>query len=268
VVQIARWLPFRCFARGRRLRVKKRAHTGRIISYIDPGLDDAKIQAERNTLQRLRAQVYPTLKELELHMGKPLQGVGLVYIGCHGRDGNRLVDASKANFEMQTPSDVLKAIRLEALYFAPDPQLTIFVNACEAARVIRNSLLNRSSFVEGFLTHCASGFIGPLAPVDIQNASQIASDFLSIISSDQETSIIEALRNLREQAVKLMQSAWHLPENEKRKELYRVLDTFMYVYYGNPLAHLRLMVSQPEQDVLTPSHTRAMAPGPKKEEEA
>lgn len=259
VMQIARWLPFRCFARERRLHVKKREHTGRIISYVDPDLGDAKVHAERKALQRLGSQVYPTLDELELHMSKPLPAdIGLVYIGCHGRDGNTLGNVSTNNIEAQQPSNVLRAINLEALYAAPDSQLTVFVNACEAGRVIHDSRLDRSSFVEGFLTHCASSFIGPLAPVDIQNASLIASDILAAIASDQEISIIEALRHLREQAVQLLQSVWDLPKNQKRKELYKVLDTFMYVYYGNPLAHLRLLVNSPEQEILIPSQTRAI----------
>ena len=52
------------------------------------------------------------------------------------------------------------------------------MNACEAARTINKSADDRSNFVDSFLAHCASGFIGPLAQVDIQTASIIGKRLL------------------------------------------------------------------------------------------
>lgn len=270
-VQIARWLPFKYFKSGRWLSVQKREHIGTILSYIDSDLDKDKTAPERQILQHLGAQAYPTLPELTQSMSQPLLDVGLVYIGCHGHEGKTLKYVNGASSAPQTPSAKLKSVNLEALYATTDPHLTVFVNACEAARVIRNSQLNLSSFVEGFLTHCAGGFIGPLAPVTIQNASQIARDLLTIIysdpvSSDPKANIAEALRVLRTRAVQTLQAARKLPEGNQRTTLHRqVLDMFMYVYYGNPLAHLRLPSVSSEPERMIPEGALPSKQGEKEE---
>lgn len=262
IAQIARWLPFKCFAQKRWLKVKKVQHTGKVISYLDQDLGNAKVQAEHQVLQKLYSHFYQTLEDLEIRMRQPLEQVGLVYIGCHGLDGNTLQATA------QKPSDILKALSLEMLTYCAEPLLTIFANACESARIIREGRLDRGSFVEGFLTHCAGGFIGTLAAVDVQTASEIASAILTAATRGEDIKIPTTLRHLRRQAVDLLQSLTLLPRNQKEKELYRVLDTFMYVYYGNPLAHLSLQSSATQQDALTNTHACPISPGQNEQEGA
>jgi hypothetical protein len=123
----------------------------------------------------------------------------------------------------------------------------VFVNACASARTIVNDEGDPSSLVEGFLTHCASGYIGTLADIDIQTASEIARSILKASLNANGVRITEILRHLRAKAVEDLMKALLLPPEQSKKEFYKVIDTFMYVYYGNPLAYLQLRAVSSEE---------------------
>ena len=162
-------------------------------------------------------------------------------------------------------------IYLELLHPRPDepePSFTVFLNACESVRITGNYRTYRSSFVEGFLTNGARGFIGTLATVDVQTASENARFILARLTNGEDIRIAEALRLLRAEAVSALLETRLLPKGARKKELvYRVLDSFMYVYYGDPLAHLRLPAAKAEQDALTPSRAYTISPEQHEKEE-
>ena len=113
------------------------------------------------------------------------------------------------------------------------------MNACEAARTINKSADDRSDFVDAFLAHCASGFIGPLAQVDIQTASIIGKRLLLAAAQPGGVQIAELLRIFRKNEIMQLEEL-KKSNSAQEKDYYRVLDTFMYAYYGNPLAYLQL----------------------------
>ncbi len=246
VAKVVRWLPFRRFTRRPSLQVEDVLYSGPTIAYLDKNLGEKGTKAEREILQKLTIeQLCETLEDLELRLTEPLDRAGLIYVGCHGLSGMQLYTETQ-----QQLSDELRSIHLETMYWSPRPGLIAFMNACESARILKNDDIDPSNFVEAFLTHCASGYIGTLAGVGIQRASIIAMHILKAAMQPGGVQIAEMLRVLRAEAVELLKRARPLSREQKRILLYNVIDIFMYVYYGNPLARLHLHAThQREEEV-------------------
>lgn len=245
-MQVVRWLPFRksCW-----LKVEKVRHSGALLSYLDANLGNARIQAEYTILAQLGSQPFASLTDLENRLRRTLRGIGLVYIGCHGLAGSDLFAG------LQRPSTMLSALRLELLHPPPGeaiPPFTVFLNACESVRITGNYYTYRGSFVEGFLANGASGFIGTLAGVDIETAAENAQFILSLLTSGEEISIAEALRRSRAETVYLCEQELRAPDGNQKRAVYKMLDRFMYVYYGDPLASLDLRPVASEADAPIP----------------
>jgi hypothetical protein len=229
VARIVRWLPPR-HSRQCRLRVAKEHHEGAVIAYLDDRLGRAEITAELEMLQQVASERSQTLTALADRLHHPLTGVGLVYVGCHGESGKRL--------QQQYP-DQLTANHLELLRAHPVPRPIAFFNACESARVLRNDMWDDSSFVEITLRRFASGYIGTLGQVGTEAASLIARQILALAARE-DIPLAEILRRLRERAARELSEQYYQPAAVRKEHEYRLLYTFMYVYYGNPLACLRL----------------------------
>ncbi len=236
IVKVVRWLPSRRFTYRRKLKVEDIIHSGPTIAYLDKDLGSKGIAAEQEILQKLTIEHFcETLEDLEQRLTRPLDQIGLIYVGCHGQFGMQLFAGAR-----QRPSDELRSINLETIYWNLKPGLTVFMNACETARILKNSDVDPSNFVEGFLTHCASGYIGTLTEVDIQTASIIGRRILEAAMQPEGIQVAEILRVVRAEAVESLKRSRPLSREQKRIPLYNVIDTFMYVYYGNPLARLHL----------------------------
>lgn len=95
---------------------------------------------------------------------------------------------------------------------------------------------DKSSFVDTFLAYGAGGFIGTLARIDIRTASAIAEQILLSAVQPGGVQVAEQLRLLRKAAIEQMKQK----ALAQQADYYHVIDTFMYVYYGNPLARLQL----------------------------
>ena len=247
VARVVRWLPFRRFSRRYRMKVADGPpHTGPVIAYLDSSLGVEVTQPEHEILQKLVVERCPSLKKLEHRMSQPLEQIGLIYVGCHGQYGAILHTQAR-----QRHSDHLRSINLEMIYQSDEPSMVVFINACKSARIVQINDLDPSSFVEGFLTHCASGYIGTLGEIDIGTAASIASRILEAAMNAEGIQVAEVLRRLRSEAVQQLQAALLFSDNEqeKRIQLYNVIDTFMYVYYGNLLARLHLLAAN--QKLLT-----------------
>jgi len=241
IAMVVRWLPFRRFSHRYTMKVADIPPlTGPVIAYLDSGLGAEETAPEREALQKLMVEYWPSLKKLELRMYQSLEQTGLIYVGCHGQFGTFVRTQAR-----QKRSDQLRSINLEMIYQSDEPRLTVFVNACESARIIQNNDLDPSNFVEGFLTHCAAGYIGTLAEVDINTAADIAKHILEAAMDAEGIQVAEILRRLRSGAVEQLKTAMRLSDDEqaKKNQLYNVIDIFMYVYYGSPLARLRLLTA-------------------------
>ena len=241
ITRVVRWLPSRRFSHRYTLKIADASpHSGPVIAYLDSGLGTKETAPEREALQKLIVDYYPSLQKLEHRICQSLDQIGLIYVGCHGQLGAILHAGAR-----QKRSDQLRSINLEMIYQSDEPHITVFVNACESARIIQNNDLDPSNFVEGFLTHCAAGYIGTLAEVDVITAADIAKRILEAAMDAEGIQVAEILRRLRSEAVEQLKTAMRLSDDEqaKKNQLYNVIDIFMYVYYGSPLARLHLLTA-------------------------
>jgi hypothetical protein len=228
--RVIRWLPTFYFEMRRKLTIESDFHEGSVISYLDPSFKtDLQLQYEyeQNTLQYLNGITCPSLPDIRKQLDNLPEKTGLIYIGCHGRDGRHL---------LQQGMSVFSSIMLEGMDSDRLLHLTVFINACESARTIKNDWNDPSNFVKTFLAYGVSGFIGTLAQIGVHTAPTIARQILLAALQPGGVQIAEMLRILRKTEIeKLKQIA-----SPTEDDYYRVIDTFMYVYYGNPLARLQL----------------------------
>ena len=226
-MRVVRWLPTQYFTELRTLSVEPEWHSGPVISYLDPHFGREEIEPEQQALQSLTGQAYPSLSALRKRLNDSLENVGLIYVGCHGEDGQHLL-------QQKVPE--LSSIMLEGMHKSVVSQPTVFINACESARTVTGRPDDASNFVETFLEYGAAGFIGTLARVGVQNASMIAHHILLTAMETDGVQIAELLREMRQYAIeRLRQQSIELSDDH-----YFALDVFMYVYYGNPLTRLQL----------------------------
>ncbi len=228
--RIIRWLPTQYFQMRRELSIMPDHHEGFVISYLDSSLQtdlQQQYEYERDTLQHLIGISYPSLPDLRKQLDNPPEKTGLVYIGCHGRDGRHLLQQDMSAFS---------SLMLEGMNNYRLSHLTIFINACESARTVKNDWNDPSNFVKTFLAYGVGGFIGTLAQIDVDTAPTIARNILRAALQPDGVQVAETLRRLRKAAIEQLKQI----ATPTKDDYHRVIDTFMYVYYGNPLARLRL----------------------------
>ncbi len=214
------------------INIHPQTHQGSVLYYLD---DQPRhyIEQEHKILQTIQTEQCATLEILEDHLYKRLDHFGLIYLGCHGEEGRSL--------QKQYPS-TLTANRLRVIDAHKEARPIAFINACESARVIRGDPHDNSSFVDVMLQNLASGYIGTLAKVGQREASTIARDFIVQGKAGNGATIAQVLRNMRRAATKELHQLRNLPPRNTQKMdcEYKFLYTFLYVYYGNPLACLKL----------------------------
>lgn len=228
LVKVARWIPPQRTPEFF-LHIQDECYEGAVISYVDEKLGKQKIYEEILALQEVTTP-YPTLGSLEDRIHNPLRQIGMIYIGCHGECGSTL--------QKQHP-DQLTAASLAMIRKHPAPRPIAFINACESGRIQRNQW-GDVSFVEILLDNCISGYIGTMAMVGTQHASRVAKHILELAKQVDGLEIAEILRRIRAEAAQCLWNSYNHSHSKRREEAIRVLYTFMYVYYGNPLARLYL----------------------------
>ena len=198
--RVVRWLPIHYFETQRELVVAPGSYEGSVISFLDEqDLKADAISYEREALQQLVAQSYPSLSTLRQRLTDSLEHIGLIYVGCHGNNGQGL-----GRLQQDVPE--LSSLMLTSLYESKAHGVTVFINACESARVIKASSDNPGNFVETFLAHGAAGFIGTLARVEVQTASRLARQLLLAALQPGGVQIAEMLRILRKNAIMELKS--------------------------------------------------------------
>lgn len=241
VAQVVRWYPVKAYGRPKMLPVKRILYTGSVLTYLDQNLKFT--QRERDALRHFMKEDLPVLGSLRgrLRQKNSLTQFSFVYVACHGVDGNTL-----GSHDLQQPDQTLRSLETAPMPEHPEPRPIFFVNSCESARMLRHSKTDPSSFATSFLVRCASSYIGTLAPVGSNKASEIGASIIMQAGNTEGVQVAEALRVIRAQVVEKFYLADQ--EDEAPKELYSELFyTFMYVYYGNPLARLRLLTAESEE---------------------
>jgi Uncharacterized protein conserved in bacteria len=122
------------------------------------------------------------------------------------------------------------------------------MNACNSGRLQQNDTLKiidtnpttgreyPIGFSTFFLEKGAEGVIGTLCKVDDKYAAKISRNFFQEYQKDPHLSVATILKNLRQKAANEYQGQKSNDENT-----YLFIFTFMYIYYGNPMAKLELM---------------------------
>ncbi len=240
IVSIARWLPIPLGALGhKKLEIRTESFTGHIVAYLDDQeLSDTTV--ERNLLASFETEFHPSIDHLCARLKQSLSETGLVYLGCHGmftpHDIDKIAYGSRNN-----PSNRLIPLQLENLDTQQAERPILFVNACHSGRVIRRQEEYRLHGLPiVMLKRIASGYIGTLGPVGSTYASEIARYILDAMHDKTNgAKPVQLLRQLRAMAAKQLNDDKDSLENQLR-----FIYTFMYVYYGNPLARLSLLPVQ------------------------
>ncbi|GCF09603.1 hypothetical protein [Dictyobacter arantiisoli] len=234
--KVARWISRSVQAIPMNLAVNTSTHQGSVISYLDSMLKEEETKAERAILQHFLLEECSDLNSLNQRFKKDgnLTNIGLIYIGSHGEAGNKLHMASQQVF----PAGRLKLMDEHAY-----PRPLAFFNACESARLGLIGTFDNNSFVTTLLERIVQGYIGTLAEVGSKRASAIAYSLLSTAQRNPDLPIAAILQQIRKEAAqRLRQTYENLSDDDPKEKAAEqaFIYTFLYVYYGNPLASLRL----------------------------
>jgi hypothetical protein len=232
--RIARWLPvyegdgsFKCMNLHGDLH-----YTGEVIAYFDSEMSN--IEYEQASLSLYRTTTYQDTPELIRRLSDRLNMVSMVYLACHGEFAH--TDEYKIFLgSLDNPTKHIRLLQLENIEPVPsDKRPVFFVNACHSARLQKDAY-GLYGLAEIVLSRFGDGYIGTLGPVGSEYAAQIAQQFI-VLTQEYGLSPAEALRKIREKAAKLFQSDIH-----NQEYALNFLYTFMYVYFGDPLAQLQLI---------------------------
>ena len=238
---VARWIPVVKHSAADQLSVGAKQHRGGVIAHLDSqGLKHTEL--ERQALTQLKTNFHNTIKEFRQRLKQSLQDIGLVYMACHGfftyneehRIYNEKYRAAIGNEKDRSLQ--ITHVQLEDLQQNDDARPLFFVNACHSARVVRNLQGYFFGLPEVMLARLASGYIGALGQVGMKYAASIGQQILEKARcSDEGINPAEELRRIRAEAVR------QLSIDQKEENMLNFVYAFMYVYYGNPLACLRLI---------------------------
>jgi hypothetical protein len=167
--------------------------------------------------------------------------VGMVIVSSHAffevGKSREISVGSKVDSQNRLPLSTFRETQLGVIK-ASRP--IVFLNGCDSARVTseeeRFVSSYRLGFPEVFLAKGARGFIGTLAAVVDLHAAEYARDFIDKALKNPDMPVAAILKELRAEAVAALPINPVPDDSQSRK----FLNTFMYVYYGNPLTNLKL----------------------------
>lgn len=233
---VSRWAPSRYYGEWQYLCPDSDSCEGQLVGYCNT-------EEHRSSVQRfpsLPVLWCETPTDLQTRLDTPSSTTGLIYIGHH--DFVNYDNLTIRNYAETLNITTEIYLKLQEIDPRPSAQRTIFfINASLSAKLLQhdNLLVGLPQILLGRL---AKGFIGLLKEVKVNDANKIAEKLFEHIDTQVTvgSSPAEILRQLRDRAVV------ELAENSSSKEkLRQFLNTFMYVYYGNPMLQIRL--SRPEE---------------------
>jgi hypothetical protein len=223
----------------------KTEHTDReVLPFVYSKL--AKAESERAFLRRnfSGTEVHNDIKRFRSAMCASRSNVGLVYLACHGtffgqeEVGLTELALGSSKDEDKDGNQRLRYLDLDgrSLQVLLHSRTVVFINACDSGWHQREADYFQDNYLRGFpelfLAKGARGVIGTLAAVKDRPATAIAQALLQDALSTSGQPVAELLRRARSQA----QQAYE--QNETSENLERLVYTFSYVYYGNPMLKL------------------------------
>ena len=234
---VARWTEAQYYGVQVDLGLEEAAYVGRVAAYVHPE-DAAHVGRHCPTLFKLVSSCCDTPQDLENSLF-PLQGappVGLVYLSSGGllQYGDE-TEAAATLLELYPPSVFVRFDNAEG---GIDPRPVFFANAPHSGRVfsVRGAT---TGLAKAALSQIAAGYIGTLGPVDRAFAARQGEDFLASAATTSGVRPAERLRDWRAKAADRL-AAGGLAGQELEQATREFYYAFMYVYYGNPQACLRV----------------------------
>jgi hypothetical protein len=210
---------------------------GDVVAYFDPD-ERPKVTDQLAVFDRLARTDRDDLEQFLDLLTQGRDDCGLVYLFCHGFVGSNFLE-----WEIGQKDETKQRVRRARLIRTPMHLLTqsaslVFLNACDSGRpVVDQEYLcdgRRRGFCDLFLGKGARGFIGTLDEVRVTHAARVAREFLEQGLAHPEAPVARLLRDLRAAAL----AGWQAEPTPLQLETW--FNTFLYVYYGNPLMALGL----------------------------
>jgi hypothetical protein len=210
---------------------------GSVVAYIDHDATEAR-SPEPQLFDQLDVTTFDDIKLFRDCLQRGKIGFSLVYIGCHGIFDNESSDMALGSPINQQQRLRLAELRRRHLALFEHSRSIVFINAAHSGRLRAEERYLRDSYRRGFpelfLGKGARGVIGTLGEVEPAYAARIARQLIEEMLRGPQRPVAALLRDLR---ARVMIS---LPDDPTDEDVRALIYTFMYVYYGNPMAVLRL----------------------------
>lgn len=237
-ISIARWRYIIMEDDNLNLQFEKEICVGTTIAYQNNDLGES-------IWNGLRAILYKDVKQFQSHLIKKDIDCGLIYltgIGVIRENEEEVIFGSELDDSQQI---TIRELEREQLQLIQNSKLLVFINASYSGVHFKDLDVSDSytwGWVEFFLSRGAQGVIGSLGGVRNNYAFEFAHDFIHASQSSPHLSIAALIKNLRYQLVQ--ESKNSSDAEEKQKSLEKLIHSFMYVYYGNPMMALRLTLEE------------------------
>ena len=224
--------------------VEKKCY-GKIVAYLNTQ-DLPSVEQEKEILEVFNPTIYDNVRNFFDDLDQVNSEVSLVFIASHGFFDKDLSQSKLGEEDERQRISVYDLYKYDFNFFKKGS--IVFMNACNSGRLQQNDTLKINDtnpttgreypigFSTFFLEKGAEGVIGTLCKVDDKYAAKISRNFFQEYQKYPHLSVATILKNLRQKAAHEYQRQ---KGNDENKSLF--LFTFMYIYYGNPMAKLELM---------------------------
>ena len=227
------------------LEVVEKKCCGKIVAYLNTQ-DLPSVEQEKEILEVFNPTIYDNVRNFFDDLDQVNSEVSLVFIASHGFFDKDLSQSKLGEKDKTQRISVYDLYKYDFNFFKKGS--IVFMNACNSGRLQQNDTLKiidtnpttgqkyPIGFSTFFLEKGAEGVIGTLCEVHDEYAAKISRNFFQEYQKYPHLSVATILKNLRQKAAHEYQRQ---KGNDENKSLF--LFTFMYIYYGNPMAKLELM---------------------------
>lgn len=224
--------------------VEKKCY-GKIVAYLNTQ-DLPSVEQEKEILEVFNPTIYDNVRNFFDDLDQVNSEVSLVFIASHGFFDKDLSQSKLGEEDERQRISVYDLYKYDFNFFKKGS--IVFMNACNSGRLQQNDTLKINDtnpttgreypigFSTFFLEKGAEGVIGTLCKVDDKYAAKISRNFFQEYQKDPHLSVATILKNLRQKAANEYQG-----QKSNYENTYLFIFTFMYIYYGNPMAKLELM---------------------------
>lgn len=233
-----------------KLEVTEKKCCGKIVAYLNTK-DLPEVEQEKEIIEVFHSTIYDNVRNFfddldKVNLDQVNSEVSLVFIASHGFFDKDLSQSKLGEKDETQQISVYDLYEYDFNFFKKGS--IVFMNACNSGRLQQNDTLKiidtnpttgqeyPIGFSTFFLEKGAEGVIGTLCEVYDTYAAKISRNFFQECQKYPHLSVATILKNLRRKAADEYQRQKGNDENK-----YLFIYTFMYIYYGNPMAKLELL---------------------------